>query len=80
MSTAADGVPKEYRTAGWIRFNLGVHSAVLLRLVASGIVRARTAAMMFPRYNIDDVQRWKSEAQGNDKAKVRRNVEIGAPK
>ncbi len=71
MSTAADRGPKEYRTAGWIRFNLGVHAPVLLRLVAGGIVRAQTAEMMYPRYNINDVKTWISEGQGNDKRKVR---------
>jgi hypothetical protein len=71
MPAAADGVPKEYRTAGWIRFNLGVHAPVLLRLVAGGIVRAQTPAMMYPRYNIDDVQKWIKEGRGNDKGKVR---------
>jgi hypothetical protein len=45
-----------YRSAGWIRNNVGVAETRLLRLVALRLVRVRaSSAVSPPTYSVDDV-------------------------
>jgi hypothetical protein len=61
MSTAvkdSDGIT--YRTAGWIRSNLGVPQTTLLKLVVAGRVRGLMPDCGQPIYSINDVKKWQA--------------------
>jgi hypothetical protein len=55
MSTS--GSNDVYKSCGWIKLNMHVHEATLLRLVAWGKVSIKTSMSTYPTYNIEDVRR-----------------------